>query len=136
MRHDDWMGKPKYLKGFINDIVHQDIDTTFYYDTYKTDYSYDVDKNGIYDGFTYCLDYQKENNFQKKIQFIPNNSPGQIRSLMISLEELIYKSATLPGDTLNLKDYTEELEQLVVSKQGGRIPKPQKPPPNTGNIKF
>jgi len=135
MRHDNWMGKPKYFKGAINDTIRQHIDTIFYYDTFKTDYSYDVNKNGTYAGFTYCLDYQQENNFKKKIQFIPGNSPDQIKALITLLDTLVYDIATLQGDSLNLKNYTEQLEELYISKQG-RIPKPQKPPPSSEKLKF
>ena len=135
MRHDDWMGKPKYFQGLINDAIRQQIDTVLYYDTFKTDYSYDLDKNGIYDGYTYCLDYSKDNNFKKKIQFIPNNSPGQVKALSELLDILVYDIAALPADSLNLENYTEQLEELYISKQG-RVPKPQKPPANPGNLKF
>ncbi len=132
MRHDEWMSTPKYFQGFINDTIRQQIDTIFYNDDFKTDYSYDVERNGIYDGYTYCLDYSKENNFNKKIQFIPVNSPDQVKALSKLLDTLVYNVSALPAESLNLRRYTEQLEVLYISKQG-RVPKAQKPPPNPKN---
>src|SRR5664279_2650598 len=43
MRHENWMDRPKYFTGFINDTIRQLIDTTFYHDRFKTDYSWRID---------------------------------------------------------------------------------------------
>ena len=125
MRHDRWMDKPKYFSGFVNDTIRQLLDTTFYHDNFKTDYSWNINNPFIYDGFTYCFDYKKQDSERKQIQFIPHNSPAPIKKLSLLLDTLISNAFTTSIDTLNLKSYTEQLKQLYITVSG-QPPKPSK----------
>ena len=115
MRHDTPRVKPKYFIGFISDTIRKFIDTTFSNDNFKTDYTWKVENSFVYDGFTYCFDYQIQKKRRKEIQFIPHNSPDQIKELSSLLDTLIYTSASKPTDTLNLNNYTNQLKQLYLS---------------------
>ena len=112
MRHDRIMDKPKYFSGTINDTIRRHIDSTFLNDSFATDYSYMTNPNFVYDGFTYCFDYQTEHNKRKKIQFIPRNSPAKIHLLNTIFDTLIYSLKSESSDTLNLTVYNKELKQL------------------------
>lgn len=128
MRHDEWLGTPHYFKGIIQDTtLRKLINAAFSKDNFKYDYTWKIE-DGIYDGYTYCFDYTKvKSNDNKIIQFIPNKSPAQIELLSLNLENLIYYSKGNKLDTLDLKNYTEKLEQLSILEHGGRLPKPTKP---------
>ena len=125
MRHDKCMGKPKYFSGLVNDTIRQYLDTTFYYDNFKTDYSWNINNPFIYDGFTYCVDYKKQDSEMKQIQFIPNNSPTSIKKLSLLLDTLISNASNVSRDTLDLKSYTKQLKQLYITVSG-HPPKPSK----------
>jgi hypothetical protein len=85
--------------------------------------------NFIYDGFTYCLDYQTKNNERKKILFIPHNSPAKINILSSLLDTLIYSSKSEILDTLDIAVYTKQLKEFA-----DKVEPP--PPPPTKTILF
>lgn len=133
MRHDNWRSKPKYFTGYINDTIKQFIDTTFYNDNFKTDYSWNPEKPVVYDGFIYCFDYAIKNNSRKQIQFIPPYSPNQIVKLSSLLDTLVYNTVTKKIDTLNISNYSEKMKQLLLSVSP--LPWPPKPPKVTIEFK-
>lgn len=112
MRQDGWRGKALYFSGHINDTIRKQIDIVFKNDDYKADYTWKVENNFFYDGFTYSLDYKNNNNERKLIQYIPNNSPKPINNLGRLLDTLIYKSAAQKSGTLNMDSYKNELKSL------------------------
>jgi hypothetical protein len=127
MRHDEFMDKPKYFEGTLTDTIQKLIDTTFLYENYKTDYAWNVNDGTTYDGFTYCFDITK-NDTNKKVLFIPRNSPVQIKSLSALLDTIIYNRATKRSDDMNLKPYENVLSRYHIA-MFGQLPKIQKVPP-------
>ncbi|MBL7804910.1 MAG: hypothetical protein JNL02_14310 [Saprospiraceae bacterium] len=135
MRHDSFMDTPKYFEGDINDNLFKLIDSTFRSEDFNADYSWKVNDGFLYDGFTYCINYKKtDNNYRKKIQFIPNNSPQQIKTLITLLDNVIFQ-ATKASDSINLKDYSEQLKQLYIA-ESGPLPKLEKLPPTFEPVKI
>ncbi len=135
MRHDSFMDTQKYFEGDISNTLFKLIDSTFRSEDFKTDYSWKVDGGFTYDGFTYCIDYKKaDNNNRKKIQFIPNNSPQQIKTLITILDSVIFR-ATKASDSINLKEYSEQLKQLYIT-ESGPLPKIEKLPPTFEPVKI
>lgn len=134
MRHDVWRDKPRYFRGSIDDTIRQCIDTTFFNDSFKTDYSYMTNPSFIYDGFTYCLDYRTQNSKRKKILFVPHNSPTKINILSSLLDTLIYSSKTEILDALDITLYTKQLKELS-EKVDPPPPPPKMLPPSPLNSK-
>lgn len=137
MRHDTFMDAPKYFTGDITDSLKNLINKTFIVDNFVKDYSWKPEDNFIYDGFTYCLDYKKIDSLEKKIQFIPEKSPEQIKRISQLLDTLIYSSASNKIDSFNTKEYAKELS-LFNLQISGPLPKMVKftPPPKIKGIHF
>ncbi len=127
MRHDEFMDKPKYFEGTLPDSLRKLIDTTFLKNNFKTDYAWSVNDGTIYEGFTYCFDLTKSNT-NKKIIFIPRNSPSEMKLLATLLDTVIYSKATIQVDTINIKSYKEELRRNHIA-QFGQLPRITKEPP-------
>jgi hypothetical protein len=132
MRHENWMKNPKYFSGTISDTLRYIINATFSNDFYDSNYLYNVDKNGIYDGLDYCFDYKKRNGESKKIRFIPPNSPDQIKVLSSLLDTFIHKTTKSNIDTLLLNDYIDTLAKLSFAELP---PPPKRPPPPLIDVK-
>jgi len=121
MRHDSFMDDPKYYEGEISDEVIKLIDSKLHEVHFRADYSWKDEDAFIYDGFTYCIDYKNINTYDRnKIQFIPNNSPEQIKSLVPVFDSLFFK-ANIKVSKINLDEYSEQLKQLYISVNGPLI---------------
>ena len=107
MIRDDFMSKPKYYNGFIDDTVRNIISKTFAIDTFKTEYT--NIPNIAYDGFTYCLDIKSDSS-HKKIIFYPFNVVP-LRRLSKVLENLVKTSKPVRVDTIYMEAYVKDLQQ-------------------------
>ena len=118
-RDENCLESPKCFEGTINDKIRNLIDTTFYFDNYKTDYSWKWDDGTLYDGLTYCFDYKKVGSDRNRILFIPNKSPHKIKELGFLLDSLIYFTE-LKQSTFTIKNdkYKDDLMSLEVSING------------------
>ena len=130
MLHDNSTSKPKYLKGIIGKSNQQLIATNLSAAAIKTDYTRGLDHGFIFDGFTYCFDIKKDNNENKLIQFIPHSIPTPTRLLSSLLDTLKYNSSRLSDDTMDLRNYAQQLRLLYLTLS----PPPPKPPKSI--IKF
>jgi hypothetical protein len=98
-------------KGNISDSVYSIIDSTLSINNYTDNYTLQKESFFIYDGFTYCLDFENNRtNLRQKIQFIPNNVPTSIRQISslidsISLNTIKYKYPK------SISKYIEELKK-------------------------
>lgn len=126
MRHDTFMDTSKYFTGDIPDTLAKAINDALATDNYSMNYSIKPEDSFIYDGFTYCLDYKKKDSLAKKIQFIPNKSPEQIKHLGLLLDKLIYSLATDRTDKFSTDDYAKELSSFSL-QASGPLPRLEKP---------
>ncbi len=108
MRHESWMEDPKYFTSLIDDTLSNLINSAFANKSYKTNYSYSTD-NSIYDGLSYCFDYNIDD-INRKIFFIPQNTPDEIRKLCAFLDTFIVRTNATKIDTLMLENYIHTLE--------------------------
>jgi hypothetical protein len=109
MKHADWTSKPAYFKGFVNDSIAKEIDSTFSKSNYQQTY-YPNDAV-MYDGLDYSLDIRLNGDSNKLIRFIPNYSPKQILDLSTTLDVLIYSGQAQQIDSFNLDAYKEILRK-------------------------
>ena len=126
MRHDTFMDTPKYFTGDIPDSVIKSINDFFYTEKCGTKYPTKPGDSFIYDGFTYCFDYKKKDSLDRKIQFIPNKSPEQIKKLALLLDKLIFASTTTKTNKFDTYHYSKELSTFAL-KESGPLPKLEKP---------
>jgi hypothetical protein len=114
MRHESFKDKEKYYTGDLNASSFPLINSILEIDSFKNDNARNNTNGSIYDGFTYCIDYKSnKNNLRRQIQFIPMNCPAQINSLVHVLDSIIFNSK-IPNDTLNLTEYSAQLNQLFI----------------------
>lgn len=126
MRHDTFMDTSKYFTGDIPDTLAKLINYVFSNDNYSIDYPIKPKGSFIYDGFTYCIDYTKKDSLAKKIQFIPNQSPEQIKHLGLLLDELIYSLTRDRTDKFSIDNYARELSTFSL-QTSGPLPRLVKP---------
>ena len=123
----DSLRKPKYYVGIINDTIGKLIDKTFAVDTFKTDYKSNALMNIAYDGYTYCLEYKKDKEKEKKIIFIDYQRPKGIKALTMQLDKVFNSSSKVSQvDTVEMKHYIEQLKKFSSSSLG-TVPKLEKP---------
>jgi hypothetical protein len=120
------MDTAKYFAGDIPDTLIKAINDVLATDNYNIDYSIKPEDNFIYDGFTYCIDYKKKDSLAKKIQFIPNKSPEQIKRLGLLLDKLIYSLTTERSDKFSTDNYAKELSNFSL-QTSGPLPRLEKP---------
>lgn len=121
MLRDSLTSKSKYYEGDINDTIRNSIDRTFAIDTLKTDYKRSELQNIAYNGFTYCLDVQKDTS-RKKIVFISYGSPASLKRLSSLLDNLVNTTNATQVDTIDIINYSEELQRFTSASLG---PPPQ-----------
>lgn len=126
-----YLAKPKYFQGALTDTMQKLIDTTFLFENYKTVYAWSVDDGTVYDGFTYIT----KNNTNKKVLFIPRDSPVQVKSLSALLDTIIYNRATKRIDDMNLKPYENVLSRYRRA-MFGQLLKIKKAPPKFEPVKI
>lgn len=111
MRRDSFMSTPHFFEGTLSDTVLRLIDTTFAKETFATDYNWDVNDGFVYDGFTYRMDIKNSDSTNpKKIYFIPNKAPSEIKMLATKLDTLIYNIKEKSVDTFDTRLYQEQLK--------------------------
>jgi len=120
------MDTPKYFAGDIPDSLIKSINKVFGADNYGTDYSIKPEDSFIYDGFTYCIDYKKKDSIARKIQFIPNKSPDQIKKLALLLDMVIFTSTANKTNKFDTNQYSKELSNFSL-QVSGPLPKLEKP---------
>jgi hypothetical protein len=120
------MDTPKYFTGDIPDSLIKSINEVFATANYGTDYSIKPEDSFIYDDFTYCIDYKKKDSLARKIQFIPNKSPAEIKKIALLLDKLIFASTTNKTDKFDIDKYTKELSTFSL-QVSGPLPKLEKP---------
>lgn len=125
MRHDDWMGRPRYSNGMVDTNMLKLIDTIFLGSNYQSDYSYDLENPAIYHGLTFCFDYSLKGGKSKEIQFIPPHSPDKLKLLSSLLDTLMSNAINTSLDTLYLKSYEDRLSKISLPN----LPPLTLPPP-------
>jgi hypothetical protein len=110
----DTASKAIYYTGTVNDTIRQLINRTFSVDTFTNDYKSKSLQNIAYSGFTYCLDYKKQNEKRKRIVFIQTRSPEAIRSLSIQLDKILGNTKVKEIDAATLAPHIEELKNLAL----------------------
>ena len=116
---NDKLAQIKCFDGFINDTMRNLIDSISHLDTCKNDYAWKVEDGMIYDGFTYCFDYQLPNLRRKRILFVPYKAPSELKETATMLENLIYSKDE--NKKINLKEmgeYSNELMRMDISLYG------------------
>jgi hypothetical protein len=130
MRHDTFMDKPKYFTGVIPDTVRKQINATLSDTTLKKVYDFKIPNSVIYDGFNYCFDYKNKNGVKNNIQFIPSQSPTEIKNLSTLLDTLIYSTSKTKTQAFNLDNYKNYLNKISLTH-----PPPRREPPKIEYIK-
>ena len=112
MRHEKWNDNPEYFKGTLTEPVCHFIVSVFSDRNYDAVYEGNKDTPLLYHGFTYYLDYKKNDGTKTQIKYIPGYVPNQIKMLSSILDSIIYKSSNLKTDSFALKNYEHILRQL------------------------
>jgi hypothetical protein len=126
MRHHTFLDSPNYFTGDLPNTLRRAINGVFSKDSFATDYLIKPEETFIYDGLTYCFDYKKGDSIGKKIQFVPNKSPEQIKQLSLMLDSLIYDFPLTKRSKFSTEEYSKQLSQFPL-QTSRPFPKLEKP---------
>lgn len=124
MRHERYMDSARFFTGDIPDTARQAINAFIKKNSSAKDYLSIPEDSFIYDGFTYCFDYKKQDSADFHFQFIPPKSPDDINQLRKLLDNLIFVWAAKDTSHFELTDYS-----MLLSHRSVYTPTPEKVKP-------
>lgn len=116
-RHTNFLDKPQYFIGTLNDSIRQIIDSILlennFHPEIKTDGLPDTPLL-VYDGFTYLLDYKIMGKTRTKIQYIKSSSrsPKNILNLTALLDIIISRTQFTKIDSFSIGGYIDTLKKI------------------------
>lgn len=132
MRRNSWLDEPLYCSGFVDNKVLDLIETGFYRNKYKPDYTLGINRLVRYDGLTYCFNYSFNEKDNKEIQFIPPYAPHQLNLISSILDSIISKANQTSADTILLEAFKNKWRKISALTLP---PLPLPPPPINKNKK-
>ncbi|TAE37627.1 MAG: hypothetical protein EAY66_05405 [Sphingobacteriales bacterium] len=112
MRHNSFNDKAQYFRGSINDTIFSRINSTLIETTFKNTYYFKHPNSVLYCGFNYCLDYETKTGIKKTIQFVPSQSPTQIKILSALFDTLIYSTNKTKIQPFQIDSYKNKIKSL------------------------
>ena len=127
MRHDSIMDTPKFRSGDLEQWLSREINETLPKIRPKdVDSAKHSDHTFIYDGFTYCLDYELEDSKRIKIDYIPTHTIASLAQLSKYLDLQVASNQTKEIQAFEMTEYTKELADFSL-RNGKMLPRREKP---------
>lgn len=98
MRHDTFMDRAKYFAGTINDSLRKCVDSILSISSNKRDFIFSANSCGMYDGFTYAIEYRNRDSMGSSILSVPSFSPLGIQFVESILDSVAANSVPNPID--------------------------------------